>query len=797
MTYVVLGPVLQQTQPARFEALFAQFAAGYAKHFSGDEAESTNEWRARIEGKAPPQPVMRIVVAVEPASGGERVVGGLAVEYYRTSACVLATYLYVADEYRRHHYATDLLERARAACEALGVVRAMLAEAEWPEAMRKESSGGDVTAACERLGFFARIGGRLFQLDYIQPALGRDKQPVSHLRLFWLPAPNGGRPADDQLAASVSDFLGEFYDALAQETDGPSDEATLARMRKALSDRKGQPLTVPLPRLRLPQVALCLHFVETLDDTAADVDELLNAVRTYRCRVLHSMETDLLSNAYRTPADRLVRTVCLTKPPPSASADDEAGLDVEIELPSHIVFRSENRQEARRWPLRRRRARAYLAASFFLDARLIVWHLTLRADARQAGGDARGWLDEQDVIALSKLADEEADQESVRVRVEDSAEERRLATGITFRLTDGDRAARDVHGLLRAVAAITRERIQRSEGEDEAPPLPGRVSAPAATTVEILGWEVDRGKVSFGISSTGQRNALCGIISGILDFDRIDDAEARDTLTASVALDDALLRVHRERVVYVSRDDRAARTVAGSVGISPYLILPHAATLCDDRLLRRFEFPGTADRGSGKKLSMAVDRLEGALRRKWVPNPFFYATEQRLFEQALVEGGTVARRAREEERLLALKTCLDLTVQAQRARFEALAQALLGALAAISAAAISADTVAVQFIRWLRGAGAESAIVGDKTLGFLLAFWVALGFAVGVFRLVYAGKAPTTDDGRALDSDAVSPGTPLTGAAPAPGPPLTTRRRAGRARPARPARAARSSDRRP
>jgi hypothetical protein len=86
-------------------------------------------------------------------------------------------------------------------------------------------------------------------------------------------------------------------------------------------------------------MALCLHFVETLDDLA-ETDAFLHAIRAYQCRVLHSMETDLLSRAYRTW--RLFRTVCFTKPVRPAAADDEAGLAVEIEFPGRVAFQSEN-----------------------------------------------------------------------------------------------------------------------------------------------------------------------------------------------------------------------------------------------------------------------------------------------------------------------------------------------------------------------------------------------------------------------------------------------------------------------
>jgi hypothetical protein len=79
--YVTLDPLLRQADPARFSALFTSFAAGYANVFEGDEAESTSEWQARIAGKAPPQPIMRIVVATDEAGGRLEVIGGVCAEY--------------------------------------------------------------------------------------------------------------------------------------------------------------------------------------------------------------------------------------------------------------------------------------------------------------------------------------------------------------------------------------------------------------------------------------------------------------------------------------------------------------------------------------------------------------------------------------------------------------------------------------------------------------------------------------------------------------------------------------------
>jgi hypothetical protein len=253
--------------------------------------------------------------------------------------------------------------------------------------------------------------------------------------------------------------------------------------------------------------------------------------------------------------------------------------------------------------------------------------------------------------------------------------------------------------------------------------------------VELLDWKVDGAAPFGGVSDRLRREALCGIITGILDFDRIDDAEARDTLTPSVGLDDALLRVHRERVVYVAQDDRAARTVAGTLGISPYLVLPHAAALCDDWLLRPFESPVKPDARSVPGLSGAVKRREDALRTRWVPNPFVYPTEQRLYDCALVEGGTIARRAKEEERLLELKTQLQAARESQRTKFEAIVTGLLGAISVVSA-----DALVVDVVQWLRSPAGPAASADDRLK--LFGHALTLGLAVVCGLAVFLWKRP-------------------------------------------------------
>jgi len=135
VNHVVLDAALAREEPHRFAALLGQFASGYHEHFSADEAEPAEAWAARIEGIAPPQPAMRVAVAVESVDGDERVIGGAAAEYYGAAGCALVTYLFVNDAggHRQRGHARALVTRAVAACAELGPLRAVLAEAEWPD----------------------------------------------------------------------------------------------------------------------------------------------------------------------------------------------------------------------------------------------------------------------------------------------------------------------------------------------------------------------------------------------------------------------------------------------------------------------------------------------------------------------------------------------------------------------------------------------------------------------------------------------------------------------------------------
>jgi hypothetical protein len=243
-TVVVLDPALAQLEPQRFDRLLDAFAAGYQGTFHGDEAEPPALWRARILGEPPPQPVLRIALAVD---AQDALIGGAAAELYRDSGCVLATYLYVLDRpgQRKRGRARGLLRVAFDACARIAPVRALLAEVEWPAQLaRHGASAAEIATAEARLGFFGRIGGMALGFDYVQPALAPAQAPATWLRLLALPIPPIERQDEEVLRAAVRSFLPEFHAALGAQAGGGVDAGLLAEQRAAVdrATRLLQPL---------------------------------------------------------------------------------------------------------------------------------------------------------------------------------------------------------------------------------------------------------------------------------------------------------------------------------------------------------------------------------------------------------------------------------------------------------------------------------------------------------------------------------------------------------------------------
>ena len=155
----------------------------------------------------------------------------MIVEYYRTSACGLLTYLFVRRDVRGAlsiggsvtnvagvllHSAEGMPTLAALMASRYGRLSAILFESNHPSRTALED---DSMPPHKRLGFFRRMGARRIPFDYVQPPLEASKGPVTNLMLYCFPR---FQPDKERLAvATVMQFLMELSSSLDEQQDEP------------------------------------------------------------------------------------------------------------------------------------------------------------------------------------------------------------------------------------------------------------------------------------------------------------------------------------------------------------------------------------------------------------------------------------------------------------------------------------------------------------------------------------------------------------------------------------------------
>ena len=672
---------LLRADRARFDRLMAGFVPIYDAAFPiASEREDPAEWPARMSDARPAnEPWMDLVVLV--AGDGEAVLGGVAFEYYPQSRCGLLTYIAIDPAARGHGLARPLAERAlaglRDAAHAHGAaLAAALAEAERPE--RLDPADPDaVRTARRRLAILARLGARRLQVDYVQPELPGGDGRADHLMLLRLD--HDAAPLD---TAALRAFLVEFYRALGV-ADPENDSDLKACLLECGPDVPAVRLEAPL--LEFHDAAVCLHAVSHEPRSA---EPALHRM----CPIFGSMEGDLLSYAFQ--ESRPFLSHCITHGDEDAPPDS-VKLDIEILFPTVLEYRSEGRREAIACGAPQRRVRGYLNRTRYEAAGRTVWHLTLRP----AEGD---WFDEYDLIKLIHLYD-------------GVTEDTQLHRKIRFRVEGAEVGT--VEGL---VPAAVRQLVGVDiTGEVGGAGLDGpmrtggsghRGTRPVAGTIELVESAEDPRSLTAAIAAmrggevgdwagrqAGLLRAACGVVTGIFDFEEIDLAEAEDTLTATLERDDAFTRIHRRTLFHVTEADRALEATAGTVGISPYLLVPHAVIVLNEDLLREAGARATEVLGDGKvrlpELETARELVDRNLKGLWLPNVFHYDTERELYRLGLSGRGADDQRDALKLRLEEIDSRLEDAWQHRRDMSQMIIAVLLAMVSLVQIYQPVVDTI--------------------------------------------------------------------------------------------------------
>ncbi|MEW6589516.1 MAG: hypothetical protein AB1418_00615 [Pseudomonadota bacterium] len=325
--------------------------------------------------------------------------------------------------------------------------------------------------------------------------------------------------------------------------------------------------------LRLRRVAVAFQFHAECDVARVETD--YSATQPY-CERFFSYEKDLLSHAFRQPAP--VQSRCL---PAGQGARSQT---CDVMLAPQLAYVSEGTP----YVLKRRGpaslpARLSASRSDFPQSGHSILHLVVHIDV---GEDDARTFGEYEVLSLTKLWCPADDSEfltagAARFRLDAALDPCELdLPALACRLFPRDLA--DAAAARRALAGGCVQ-IVFGDGGDNAS-MHGAVSADALFAV-LHASQQETPPADVPTVPDPVLKAVGGLVQNIVDLRNVDVSELGDMLDGVCTSTSTITAVHRGTLLSMNIEDRLFDHTADSIGISPYLLLPQAALLHNERLL--------------------------------------------------------------------------------------------------------------------------------------------------------------------------------------------------------------------
>lgn len=540
-----------------------------------------------------------------------QVIGGLAFEYYYDSECALLTYIVVRQEYRRKNVARNLVDNAKEilikkADEANKCLKAIFAETEDP--IKLGSKADKFTY--KRVDIIEKLGGKRIDFDYIQPQLAGGADRCRHLSLVVFPLNN-----EKTIAGKiVKDFLNNFYQVLNDDKD--SEFLEMKNQIKDTLNFKENRFRFANSNLSCSRVAVCLHFITS--------DDSYNDCPTGNDPYFTSYETDLLSyqfQQYKQFSSYLLQT----------------NIKAQIIMPDTLTYITEGREMTLITQQKNINVKISLSRTVFNESKISVWHLVFTPDECE--------FTEFTIIALIHLYDGRSEQTNsikfIRFRVENEEKtlqeffktlsKRKYDEKTTFEKQNQE--CTPVAGTIQIITSdqtVSRFQISRLlKFASEYRSLNGNLDKEQA----LIRNDLDNPYSTV----SRQIQSICGIITGIFDFDEIDTEEILDTLAPTFSDNDTYIKINRGTFIFISPDDRVANACIDNIDISPYLLLPHSIILHNEHMVTeaRILVAGIDNNDSLATLQQCHTVIYRNIYSLIIPNIFNYITEQTLYEEGL------------------------------------------------------------------------------------------------------------------------------------------------------------------
>ena len=674
-----------------------------------EEQEDPSVWKPLIWGV--PQklsnPVLHILVGgCHLRESYERKVAGVIfAEFYRGSECGLLTYLAVQPSSRQKGIGRFLLAEAIKklkvdASSAGGTLKAVFGEVHDPS---KVPFSQDVINPLKRLSIISRLGAKLVPIRYIQPELkpgqGRSKC------LLFIVFPMDDTPPKSLSAEIIRAFLHEFYQA--QGVEIPQNDSDFLNMSSQLGTdivqiKKLIEREEETPVLKFEKYGIAFHFFHNRHECSKKgkkktSESLASLVSSSE---FSSFERDLVSYSYRERGTSFDPDH-IRMPFTNHVRDVEENMKrIEIQFPSESVYVAEGKTkslvcgEVNSDGIRSRYVQLKASLTHF-QSDLSVFHLTLSPDTEFPQPD-KSALNEYDLVKLIKLWEggEGIDGEDISFNLQNG---KSLTLQGLMQEIFNDRAIGDVRaGTIQLITENGRDRDDIDW---------------------VLLWESIRefkSKQPIGISRSikpleeckigDALKSVAGIFQGLLDFRYIDKTELSDVFKHIMIDETDLLGIHKGTLMQIAIVDRAFSVTTSSIGVSPYLLIPHAILLHNEELLRKAQAAADiTSSGRLKELERARRKMHQCLDKDYLPNIFHYSTERMLYNLGEYSRGLIDLKKALRAKLAEINAEWEAKTNRRRRTAEAAIACLLLLLTGVQVKDAVSGVIPIEFFFVLLG----------------------------------------------------------------------------------------------
>lgn len=575
------------------------FGDMYTKGFPDEnEREDFNLIIQRVIGdKGPYEP--HSIIALSSDETTSEVRGGLIADWYANSKCIHLTYLIIDDSSREKGIGKKLINEGIVQIKNLIQATAGIEiKNVFFESNNPEKTIHDNFNSVTRLEIFSRLGAKWIDIPYIQPALDAAKKEVDNLFLLSFTQFNvkGDRIAEVEITA----FLKDLYQSL-----GASDKnASFIGMQRQLEKQKNEAGDIVLKHIpesstfHFHKASVTWHLIQTNNSRS----------ETTESNHISSFEKDLLN--FQNQKKALFRSVW--KGPQ---------LEATIIFPEVYHYTSEGYIHTKTTPANRIELSVILSISStqLANSDKTIWHIT-------AAPPVNSYFSECDLIKLTTLFGSSQEDSTVKDEIKLTIQEKQI-TGINPMAVIGRLGFIDSNLQLEnsGVGIVQIETFQL----DTIHPIRMQDFFTTYQNKEITAIQDDAIK-QFS-------KALCGIILGIFDFNRMDDEEIFDTIQSIVVTDSSFIVPCRGMLFKISERDEIMNSVSNDIIVSPYLLIPNMVLAYNEHILT--EAQKAIDQSLNPLHSHNLNELEccqstvrNVLSFKYLGDIFQYASEKAIIE---------------------------------------------------------------------------------------------------------------------------------------------------------------------